>query len=468
MKLKEVNEALEAKKNKEALLLVYQHILSKLSTGIHAIDETGKTIIYNQKMVDIEGMNIEDVLDKNLLDVFQFGEEEDSTLLKVLKTGEPILNVKQTYFNNKGQEINTVNNSFPIIENGITMGAVEIARDITKLEKLIKTTDYRKEDHISSFEQFIHNSPYFEDVIETCERTTQNTTPVLIIGENGTYKELFARIIHHHSNRSGHPFISQNCSALPQSIIEKLLFGNEESGGSDATLITEADGGTLLLEDIHYLSAPLQMKLLHLIQEKKLAQQKENDAPINIRFIATMDEDPIDAIAAGKLRKDLYYKLSAESLFIPALRTRKTDIPKLISFYLHKYNARFGLSVKGVSKKAMDYLKEYHWPGNERELEHVIKGAFELIDQDELITFDHLPLQFRQKNAAENEFLIQRNKDIKPLDEYIQEAETYYIQKAMLFHDYNITKTAKALGMSRQNLQYRIRKYDIERPDFLN
>ncbi|MBM7586268.1 arginine utilization regulatory protein [Bacillus pakistanensis] len=466
---------MQINQNHEKILLIYEKTINAIDAGVHVIDQEGRTIIYNQKMMEIEGMEVDDVLDKNLLEVFQFEKDEESTLLKVLTTGESRLNVKQTYFNINGHEITTINDTFPIIIENNIVGAMEIARDVTKLEKLIRENRFKKEDTLYTFDNIIGNDPVFQEAIETSKRATRTTSSVLIIGETGTGKELFAQSIHNDSPRSSKPFVSQNCAALPDTLIEGILFGTKKGAFTGSIerpgLFEQAEGGTLLLDEINSLDPSLQAKLLRVIQEKKVRRIGDTiDRPIDVRIIATINEDPIDAISENRLRKDLYYRLSVVSIFIPPLKARQDDIQELTAFFIEKYNSLFGMNIKTLDSQVKKLFLEYDWPGNVRELEHVIEGAFNLMEYEEVIEYNHLPIQFRQKSHPEidanvEDLLYQTEKEIKPLDEFMYEAETYYIQKALIHHHFNITKTAKSLGMSRQNLQYRIRKYGIEKPD---
>ena len=201
------------KLNEDHLLYLnsfYEEIIDKIDIGIHAVDAEGKTIIYNQKMREMESMDSKDVLHKNLLDVFMFQENQNSTLVHSLQNAEEIMNVKQTYFNNKGTEITTMNNTFPFIVDGKIQGAVEIAKDITKIERLMRTNSIRKTDTRFTFESIIGNSEAIKEVIELSRRATRTSSYVLIVGETGTGKELFAQSIHNGSARSSSPFISQN------------------------------------------------------------------------------------------------------------------------------------------------------------------------------------------------------------------------------------------------------------------
>jgi arginine utilization regulatory protein len=463
----------------QELVYLYEKVLDSIDAGVHVINSEGKTIIYNRKMMNIEGMDVADVLDKNLLEVFQFSYGEESTLLNVLRTGKPALNVKQTYFNVKGSEITTINNTYPVFHDEVIVGAMEIARDITKLEKLIRENRTKKDDPLFTFDLIIGEDLRFKEVIENSRRAARTSSSVLIVGETGTGKEMFAHSIHNGSPRAKEPLINQNCSALPDSVMEELLFGvnKEESGETieNPGLFEQAGSGTLILDEINSLSPPLQTKLLRALREKKVRRLGSDiDRQIECRVVCTINEDPIDAISEGRLRKELYYQLSVVSIFIPPLRERIEDLDPLLEVFIEKYNGFFGMEVQGLEDSVYERFKNYDWPGNVRELEHVIEGAFNLMGAGGRIGYNQLPVHFRQRTQLSNEnkldnnaedFLFDGDKEIKPLEDYIAEAEIYYIQKALLHHDFNVTKTAKALGMSRQNLQYRIKKFEIERPE---
>jgi len=462
--------------NEEKLMIqkmneIFQKIIEEVDVGIHVVDETGKTIIYNHKMMEIESMDKKDVLDKNLLDVFYFHEEQGSTLVKALQHGTETKNVKQTYFNNKGQEITTINHTFPVIKKGNIIGAVEIAKDVTKLERLIREKRSTEKNSPISFEHIIGNSLTISETIDQAKRATRTTSSVLIVGETGTGKELFAQSIHYNSSRANGPFISQNCAAIPDSLIESILFGTKRGAFTGAIerpgLFEQAEGGTILLDELNSLSPHLQAKLLRVIQEKKVRRVGDTkDKPIDVRIIATINEDPIEAIQEGRLRKDLYYRLGVVTLFIPPLRERKEDISLLLEHFIKKYNDLFQMSVKNASPSVLDAFLNYNWPGNVRELEHMIEGTMNFITDESEIQFHHLPLQFRRKSSIyieQNEVHSNRedSTEILPLQDQVERFEKYYIEKALQNNHYNISKTAKILGLKRQSLQYRIKKYKI-------
>ncbi len=308
--------------SRDLMLAIYRHIMDEIDVGVHVVDANGKTIVYNKKMMQIEEMDGEDVLYRNLLDVFRFSKEEDSTLLQALKSGKVTKNAKQTYFNNKGQEITTVNNTHPIVEDGRIIGAVEIANDVTKLERLIRENMEHKGNTRYTFDSIIGESDAIRSVVDIAKRATRTTSSVLIVGETGSGKELFAQSIHNGSPRSSAPFISQNCAALPDTLVEGLLFGTKRGAFTGATerpgLFEQAEGGTLLLDEINALHPNLQAKLLRALQEKSVRRIGDTkDRPFDVRIIATMNEDPIEAINHNRLRKDLYYRLSVVTLFVP-------------------------------------------------------------------------------------------------------------------------------------------------------
>ncbi|PGO25758.1 sigma-54-dependent Fis family transcriptional regulator [Bacillus cereus] len=449
---------------------LYEALLNELDIGIHIINEESKTIIYNRKMMEIESMDRLDVLYKSPLEVFAFEENKNSTLIEALKFGKTKKNIKQTYFNNKGQEITTINDTFPIIENGKIKGAIEISKEISHLKQPIRMSPSRKQNTKFTFDHIIGDSGAIQSIIAEGKRVIRTSSSILLVGETGTGKELFAQSIHNESQRSTKPFISQNCAAIPDTLMESLLFGTNRgafTGAIDKSgLFEEANGGTLLLDEINSLSPTLQSKLLRAIQEKTIrriggAQEKE----IDVRIIATINEDPLEAIAHNRLREDLYYRLSVVTLCLPPLRERKEDIPALVQHFIEKYNIQFGLGVTDVDVNVREFFYAHDWPGNVRELEHIIEGSMNLIEDENIITAFHIPIRFRER--IKKEFNMQpsrttHNTDTpKTLKYTIEEMEKNYINQILKENNGNISQAAKFLGLSRQNLQYRIKKLHL-------
>jgi arginine utilization regulatory protein len=316
-----------------------------------------------------------------------------------------------------------------------------------------------------------------KEVIEGAKRAARTSSYVLIVGETGTGKELFAQSIHNASNRFSGPFISQNCAALPDNLIESLLFGTKRGAFTGAIdqpgLFEQANGGTLLLDEINSLNLNLQAKLLRALQEKTIRRVGDTkDTPVDVRVIANINEDPIDAVTNNHMRKDLYYRLGVVTVFIPPLRERKEDIPLLAQLFIKKYNDLFQMNVKGLSEEVEASFLEYDWHGNVRELEHLIEAAMNIMmDDEELIEYSHLPYQYRSKlhvkekstsSVSVDMFLKDRNDITVSLKDQMEYFEKSYIEHVLKNNDYNITRTADVLGLSRQSLQYRMKKLNIK------
>lgn len=421
----------------------YSFAVHKAEVGIHAINVSGKTIIYNEKMKKIEGLALIDVQDRSILELFSF-EQEESTLLKVLQSAKPLLNIKQTYWNRNGIEITTVNNTYPVFKKDQLIGAVEISRDVTALESFTKQA-VSKKNQLTTFDQIIASSDEMKTVISTAKKAAITNLPVLLIGETGTGKDLIAESIHNKLTRQNESFYTLRCHSSDPLIIENFF---KES--------TTAEPYTLFCERIDLLTISLQTKLLEALSvENKQHRQ----------FIASIGDDPVSLIASGSLLKELYYFFASFSIHIPPLRNRKEDIGPFINNYLTERRERFNSSLVNVAPEVKELFLDYDWPGNVRELEFILNEIASLASIETIITYDMLPFHFRlkieqatNKSIGPKDFIITPDKVLKPLDTYLHEAEAYYLEKAMKLYKGNVTKTANALGMSRQSLQYRLRK----------
>jgi len=463
-----------AQASQQQLVRMFEFLVDQLDEGVHVVDKNGRTIIYNHKMGDMEFMAVTDVLNKDVLDVFTFPDEGYSTLLHALRTGQSTFNVKQTYFNARGRTVTTVNNTMPIVLDGEICGAVEIARDITQIERIQENMLKRGETDYT-FDTVIGSSPNFLEVIQHAKRAARTNSYILIVGETGTGKELFAQSIHNASPRAGGPFISQNCAALPEELIEAILFGTTHGvfpGAIDRPgMLEQAHGGTLLLDELNALSLPLQAKLLRALQEKTVRRLGDTgDRKVNVRILATLHDDPLDAANNGTLRQDLYYRLSVVTLILPPLRNRLDDIPRLTEHFVRKYNDLFGMQVQRVSEEVMNLFLSYPWPGNVRELEHTIEGAMNLAADYGNIEVHHLPAHMRRRmsfldesgaRSTENALTAYHLNSWEPnhLQQQMAKYERDYVLHLLAQNHGNVSATARLLGVSRQSLQYRLRKW---------
>jgi arginine utilization regulatory protein len=464
----------------EKMLALYRQVTDKINEGVHVIDDQGRSLVYNRKMTELESMSRDDVLWKPLTDVFQFASGQESTLLQALQTGKPVYNVRQTYFNDKGKKITTLNNTYPIMDEDRLIGAVEIANDVTKMERIVRGNilEQKKDGSLRyNFNSIIGQSAEIHEVIRHGQRAARTSSSVLVVGETGTGKELFVQSIHQASARADAPFISQNCAALPDTLIESLLFGTARGAFTGAVerpgLFEQAEGGTLFLDEINSLSLPLQAKLLRALQEKSVRRVGDTkDCAVNVRVIAALNEDPITAVTENRLRKDLYYRLGVVVLMLPPLRERREDIMLLVHHFIEKYNELFQLQVSGMTDEVEQFLLRHDWPGNVRELQHMIEGAMNLIEDEAVIGMDHLPIyhgsRVPKKLAAEEGWAaavvaapsdeLFSGSEVKHLKDKLEAFERQYIHQVVAQHGGNISRAARVLGLSRQSLQYRIKR----------
>lgn len=459
--------------------LILQNILHHIDVGIHVIDKYGKTLYYNDAMAYIEGLEKDKVLDKHILEIFPSLDDDTSTLLTVMKTGERILNRTQTYLNYKGKEITTVNTTIPIVYDGIHLGALEIADNVTNIKKLSeqlvdlqkelvgKNDDkYDFESHKYVFKDIIGNSDSLKKAINVARRATDSSSSVLIYGETGSGKELFAQSIHYDGKRKNKPFIGQNCAALPESLLESILFGTVKGSFTGAIdrpgLFEHANGGTLLLDEINSMGLSLQAKLLRVLQEGYIRRVGGlKDIPVDVRIIATTNEDPQEAINNSTIRKDLYYRLNVVSIKVPPLRERKDDIKILSEHFIRVYNNKLNKDVWMISQDMLDVLYKYSWPGNVRELENSIEGAMNYISNDEhVLKQEHFSSHIVSIKESQFDFnnIIQCDSSLPNI---MNKLERSLIQKTLNESNYNISEAARRLDIKRQTLQHKMRKYNI-------
>lgn len=430
----------------EKLFPFYKFAAEQVAIGIHAVDTTGKTVIYNEKMKEIEGLNSVDVEDRSILELFQF-EQHESTLLKVLHSGKPVLRVKQTYWNRNGQEITTINDTYPVLDDNELIGAVEFSRDITALERLIYQPLKRYNEQIT-LSTITAVSPAMQAVLERSIKAAHVRMPVLLIGEAGTGKDLIAEGIHNQLSPANNQFVSLFCHSSDIHLVNK--FKKELEHISNCTIFCER---------IDLLSLELQKQLLDILNSNKDG---------NNLFIASIGEDPVDLIAKDKLNKELYYYFATVTITIPPLRQRTEDILPFMNDYFNRYLNLYGSTINKIEDDVIQAFLTYEWPGNLKELELLLDEISSMITTEQVLKFDMLPLHFKLKVQDFNEsskkaedFVFTAEKDLLPLEEYLREAERYYLQKALDKYDGNVTKAAEALGMSRQNLQYRRRKMKL-------
>lgn len=458
-----------------------QNILHEVEEGIHIVDKNGTTLVYNKAMERIEGLESEQVVGKYLLDVFPTWQIENSTLLSAINKQQSVHKEMQSYLNLKGKKITTMNTTFPIFHEGIVIGAVEIAKNLTNVnnmseqilelqERLMKPEKTKKRATVYyDFDSILGNNKKLLEAIKMAKRAAMSSSSVLIEGETGTGKELFAQSVHSGSIRSEKPFIAQNCAAFPESLLESILFGTVKGSFTGALdkpgLFEQANGGTLLLDEINSMSVTLQAKLLRVLQEgyiRRIGGSK--DVIVDVRILATTNESLIDLVEKGEFRKDLFYRLNVINIKIPSLRERLDDVKLLSEHFIRLYNEKLGKDVWMIGKDIEALFQDYTWPGNIRELQNMIETAMNMVIDEHVITKEHLAHKMEELDHRRSQDVSQQSKiDLSNgINEYLEGLEKQLIKEQLQKFSNNISKTAKTLKISRQNLQYKIKKYELE------
>lgn len=452
---------------------VINELVNAIDEGVHIVDADGKTIVYSSVMAELELTRREDVIGKSFEEVFSRIPQGESTMAMALYEKKATLNKEQTYLNQYGKEITTVNSTIPIVMGNKVIAAMEIANDITDLKSMSNTIlDLRgganlvdkKEPGIRkyTFDNIIGETEKIKKQIAIAKKAAASDATVFIYGETGTGKELFAQSVHYSGVRGKGPFLAQNCAALPESLLEGILFGTSKGGFTGAEdragLFEQANGGTLLLDEISAMPYELQSKLLRVLQEHYIRRVGgSKDIPVDVRIIATVNEPPEQLIARGDLRKDLYYRLSVINLNIPPLRERADDIEAIAKVILKKKSKEMGKKIEGFTKDALTKLKDYTYPGNVRELENIIMSAVSLSEEKAFLEADDIIIN--ELKASDDKGYVDYDSQEETLDEFMYRTEKLIIERAMESKDNNISRTAEELGIKRQTLQHKLKKF---------
>lgn len=385
------------------------------------------------------------------------------------------------------QRIKKINEDIPVImltAHGTMESAVEAMKlgaldyiskpfDIEELKILIKkaldvgelkeqVSYLREELEKNTGKTIIGESPKMKELLKVVERVANTNATILILGESGTGKEVIANIIHYNSDRRDKPYVKINCGAIPENLIESELFGYEKGAFTGAIArkigkFEKARGGTILLDEIGELDLAMQVKLLRVLQEKEFERVGGNEVvKIDIRVIAATNRDLLKMVQEGSFREDLYYRLNVIPIQIPPLRDRKEDIPLLIEYFLNHYGGEIGRKNMSINKEVQEKMIDYKWDGNIRELENVVE-RMTILSQQNIINQENLPREIAYLERVEEEFTLPEEGIC------MEDLEQKFILQALERTEYNQTKAAKLLGMSRHTLLYRMEKYKIEK-----
>lgn len=474
------NELVHKYEETKLLKEVYENILNSIDEGIHVADRNGNLQFINPAQEKLDGYKSEEVLGKHWLDVYNL-DKDSSLILKVLKEGKPILNRYQNYVTHNGKYVSVVCSCVPLYSEGKIIGSAAITKDYVKFKEIAEKILNMQEIHDKSYTLGKQKASYysFDEILGQNDQLLENIkwgkaaskgeSPVLIYGETGTGKEMFAQSIHSNSKRSAEPFLAINCAALPENLLEGILFGTTKGAFTGAIdrkgLLEQASGGTIFLDEINSMPITLQSKLLRAIEEKRIMRLGDKkEISVDVRFITSCNKEPMEAIEQGQLRNDLFYRLAVVYLVIPPLRRRLDDLKLLIEQFIRQYNNHMRKKVIGISAEVLERFYCYHWPGNIRQLKHCLECAMNLIPDDEnIIRSEHIPKYLKIFPAMDNQIEIDNiyENSNNILDE-IKKEERETIIAAVRRNRGNVARAAADLGMSRQRLHYRLKKYNLK------
>ena len=466
--------------HEQLLTAAMDHILQ----GIQVYDKNACAVYFNKSSRKISHIPDDLTVEgRHLLDIYEL-DENISTVMTSLRTRSPVINRVDHYKSSDGISIATANTAYPVLRGRELIGSVvfeqssEIvdayARQMGEIDRALKQYSQHTESIRFAgytFEHIIGHGEKLQEAVELAQRVAPRNSSILLVGETGTGKEVFAQSIHRASQRREKKFVALNCAAIPETLIESLLFGSQKGAftGSETKpgYFEEAEGGTLFLDELNSMSLSMQSKILRAIQEqmfRRVGGQK--DIPMDVRIISSCNEDPFQSVAKNELRKDLFYRLSTVMIELPPLREHLEDLDALIDFHLQATSFQFVRTFSKIDGEVRRLFRLYSWPGNVRELFHVLDYAQNVTDGD-VLTVEHLPGYLRKLDAPPKTSEAPSGSDAAtfPWGEDLQSIMDTYehkvLREALAHYGYNISKTADALGLRRQSLQYRIKKYGI-------
>jgi PAS domain S-box-containing protein len=466
--ISEVRKLAEEITNLKEIQSLLEAIFNATQDAISVVNREGLGIMINPAYKRITGYSEADVIGKPAtVDIAQ----GESVHLKVLSTSKPVRNAQMKVGIAKKD---VLVDGAPIMVNDQLVGSVAVIHDISEIKRLTEELDKAQQiirtlEAKYDFKDIIAQSPDMIRVVEQARKAATTPATILLLGESGTGKELFAHAIHNSSQRKHNQFIRVNCAAISDSLLESELFGYSEGAftgarrGGKKGLFEQASGGTIFLDEIGEISLNLQAKLLRVLQEREIVRVGDaKSVPVDVRIIAATNIDLEEAVAAGKFREDLYYRIRVFPLYIPPLRERREEIPALARHLLRKFNQEYGRVVEDIAPEALELLQEYSWPGNVRELENILgRAIINMRINETWIRPVHLPQFFPHTPRhipVASTFLGQGSKTLK---DATAEFERDYLRRVLEAHQGNKTKAAAQLGISLRSLYYKIERYGL-------
>ena len=463
------NVGVEFETNRQRL----EAVLNSTGEAIAMYDLTGSTLLTNKRYLEMFDLSEETICGKSVYDLknrFQepikfvkineiFFSNPDSFSEDILEVRLPKRKIIYVY-------------TAPVFNiDEKVVGRIMVYRDVSKELEIdqMKAELLRLRAELEteySYDKLIGNSKKIREVYALINQAAQSDITVLIQGETGTGKELIAKAIHYNSSKKNGPFIPVNCAAIPETLIESELFGHEKGAftgaiGRKIGRFEQANGGTILLDEIGEMQPSLQVRLLRVLQEREIQRVGGTGViPINVRIVASTNSDLESAIKVGKFREDLFYRISTFPIIIPPLRERSDDIPLLAEHFLNQASAKSGKSISVISSEAMDLLISYHWPGNIRELESAIERGV-LLENSDVLQASNLPLGILSLSNKIKPKVIKYEKQDENEILTLEDVEKRAILNALKATENNILQTAKALGINRATIYRKLEKYKL-------
>ena len=344
-------------KNIESLLNIYNYF-----DGIIVTDKNGIINYYVNFRTDIYNLRLKQIIGKSILEIHPEIKEEDSTIMQVLKTGQPIYDRIEHLTTPHGDCMTNICSTLPILENGNIVGAIDLSRgiDTDVQRKFIEMPKVcNQSNSLYHINDIVSASEKVNDLKSIISMVANTDSAVMICGETGTGKEMFAQSVHTSGSRVSKPFISQNCAAIPNTLLEGILFGTTKgsfTGAEDkAGLFEMANGGTLFLDEINSMDLGMQAKILKVIEEKRVRRiGSDETVSLDLKIISATNKPPLQCVKDNTIREDLFYRLSTVQFDIPPLRERIVDIPLLVNYFIEQNNNRMNKNVSGVTQEVME------------------------------------------------------------------------------------------------------------------
>lgn len=487
----------------EEMNLIYESVLDQVEEGVVISDDENKVLYINHAAEVIEGVDVRKSLGKSMEELYAPTKytPKHSRHAIVLDTGIPANEYYNQYVVKESHKVvNAVERMFPVNVKNKTIAVYSLIKNLPLMKKTMEQSlelyshfeeEKPKNGTKYTFGNILGNDINFVETISNAKHVAKNQTNVLIYGETGTGKELFAQSIHNSSVFQNGPFISVNCAAIPATLLESMFFGTVKGSYTGAVntpgLFEQAENGTIFLDEINSMDIGLQAKILKVIENKtvrRIGSDKETE--IHCRILCALNEDPVQCIEEGKLRRDLYYRLSSCILQIPPLRKRKSDIPLFCSYFLRRFNKEYNQYIRQVDDDLMDRFMRYEWPGNVRELQHVIESAYSVAEEAiRVLKWEHISPYYKTafsgiggsiasengtgRNgadvreqlygvlAAEDDALLEQGGLKAQMDAYERKILTRILGET----GGNVTLAAARLQITRQGLQHKIKKYGL-------